>query len=320
MSAGPDGVVCPMEELLPTEEESEMLHRMMIGAAAACALAAGSAAGAYPVYGTFVEGDCSACHDDEISTDRFETFDFIGQIDPPGGIGQLNYFTVQAGNDVSIGVRALDGEEDYAFVVRGTDDPSIEGDGPLLFEPTTPEFIDYGPLSDVRYFAAADGDTDGYDWLTTDPTELTFDMAINLATPPGYYVISTSLSGRDPSRAGWYQEELVYLEVTANPAVFSLEATQLVRGQRATLQATGATANRPVYFVYSLSGYGNTFVPQLGIALALENPVLGAQGQANGSGTATVQVPIPASIPPVTVYLQAAQPNRASDVEVRQVQ
>lgn len=88
---------------------------------------------------------------------------------------------------------------------------------------------------------------------------------------------------------------------------FILDPSVLQSGSVATLSATGANPGDQVYFVYSLVGFGSTFVPQLNVTLDLSNPRLAGQGTANAQGVATYSSPLPPSTSGLTVYLQAAK-------------
>lgn len=93
-----------------------------------------------------------------------------------------------------------------------------------------------------------------------------------------------------------------------------LDVPPLVAGQNATLSVTGATGNRRVYFVYSLTGTGRTAVPPLGVDLALSNPVLGGSAAANGSGVATFTAFVPVIAQGANVWVQATEAGNTSNV------
>lgn len=97
-----------------------------------------------------------------------------------------------------------------------------------------------------------------------------------------------------------------------------LEATPLNGGQPATLTATDADPGAQVYFVYSLSGTGSTFVPQLGVTLGLSNPQLAGSAIADGSGVAQFSQTLP-NVGPLVVWLQAAHNGKVSNVLLTQI-
>lgn len=88
---------------------------------------------------------------------------------------------------------------------------------------------------------------------------------------------------------------------------FILDPSPLQGGGVATLTATGANPGDQVFFVYSLVGFGSTFVPQLNVTLDLANPQLAGSGTANAQGVATYSSPLPPAATGLTVYLQAAK-------------
>ncbi|MFG0331586.1 MAG: hypothetical protein ACF8PN_16995 [Phycisphaerales bacterium] len=293
-------------------------------AALGSALLVTPAAKAFPAFGVNAEGNCWWCHSDKIATDRMEVYDFVGLIDPqeaPGvpDLGLLKYFSVEQGGSTSLNIRALNGEENYAFQTKGFDDLDVTAFGVLLYTPD-PTWDPFQLANGSFYFTDSDGTFDGYDWNTSDPTEVGFDIAVESASNTGYYAATLALSGRDPARLGWYQEEVVYLEVTANPDVIVLDSTDLIRGQQATLAVTNATPNEMVYFAYSLRGLGDTFVPQLGVTMSIRNPTLGGQVRANPSGAAQLRQNIPPGTPARPIWLQAAQTGRISNIIATDIQ
>lgn len=273
---------------------------------------------AFPALGTSVGGDCTACHD-QISTDRFETFNFAGQLDPPDGIGELNYFTVEAGQTATLSFRAVDGTVDYAYQLKGTDDGELSTGGSLIFLADTmwDEFFDdFTPT----YFTSSRDPFDGWNWDTSDPREVDYAMDVNPAADPGVYLLTMSLVGRDRQRIGWTHAEQVYLEVTARPNAMDLTTNALTGGQRGELTASNCTPGGRVYFVYSTAGYGNTEVPQLGVRLGIENPTLAGSANADGSGVAVFSQNLPGAASGLNVWLQALEAGNVSNVAPRTIQ
>lgn len=277
-----------------------------------------STALAYPAFGVSAEANCYFCHGDKFATDRFETFNFDGLIDPQGGVGELPFYGVNPGESATLSFRALNGEEDYAFQLKGTDDADVSNGNTLIFlgDGDWDEFISSAPT----YYTASNSDFEGYHWNTGDPTEVEFDVSVNAATEPGYYLLTMALVGRDPSRLGWYQEQQVYLEVADDPNRINLSSSDLVRGQAAQLIATNAAPNSTVYFVYSVAGIGNTDVPQLGITLGVSSPTLAGSSRANGSGQASLATTVPGGAPRINIWLQAAQVGNVSNVVATRIQ
>lgn len=88
----------------------------------------------------------------------------------------------------------------------------------------------------------------------------------------------------------------------------------LVGGERGEFEVMRATPGGLTYLVYSLRGYGTTIVPPLGITLDLAQPVqAGNAVRASSQGVARWSLPIP-NVHDVTVFFQAAQQGRTSNV------
>lgn len=108
--------------------------------------------------------------------------------------------------------------------------------------------------------------------------------------------------------------------VTANLETrMLLEATELERGQRATLRTHRGTPGSATYFVYSFSGYGSTFVPQLNITLNLLQPTLIGSALADQDGVAELTRTVPNNAPPREILLQAIQREKRSNVVERTI-
>jgi hypothetical protein len=87
-----------------------------------------------------------------------------------------------------------------------------------------------------------------------------------------------------------------------------LNQSDLLRGQQATFQVTGAEEGERVFFIYSVHGEGDgPAVPLLGgLRLDILLPIeLIGQAFADQSGTATIQVPVPPGVPLIDVSTQA---------------
>lgn len=88
----------------------------------------------------------------------------------------------------------------------------------------------------------------------------------------------------------------------------------LVGGQSGQFDVASATPNQLAYLIYSLRGYGTTNVPPLGVTLDLAQPVqAGTAKRTDGQGAARWTLPIP-DVHNVTVWFQAAQQGRTSNV------
>lgn len=233
---------------------------------------------AYPDFGRNVDGQCMVCHS-TIVNDRMELFDFTGIVDPAerAGVpdqGPLKYYTVEAGSSVSLNMRATNGEENYAFRILGFEDLDVTQGNELFFSPDN-SWDEYA-ASNLTYYGKSDGAFDGYDWNTSDPTEVGFNIAVDAQTEPGYYLLNYALVGRDSNRDGWYHEELIYLEVTqgSNDLTLTVDGT-CPGGGPIVISWENATPNRTVALIYA-RGTGNQRIPE-------GNPCAGTQLGLNAS-------------------------------------
>ncbi|MCL4196698.1 MAG: hypothetical protein KJZ69_04330 [Phycisphaerales bacterium] len=215
----------------------------------------------FPDSAQFTNGDCFACHT-STQTGRMELMNFTGLVDPVErqGVpdqGELKYFTVQAGQAVGMTIHALNGHSKYAFQILGFDDPEVTRGGTLVYS-DDPLWLAYRG-SFKTYFCRADGGSNGYDWGTNDPTEVTYNIQVDAATPPGYYLMRSALAGQS---GDWYQEELFYLEVTAGnpPVTLTVDAT-CPGGGPIVISWSNATPNSTVALLYARNT-GNFPIPQ----------------------------------------------------------
>ncbi|MFG0331187.1 MAG: S8 family serine peptidase [Phycisphaerales bacterium] len=95
---------------------------------------------------------------------------------------------------------------------------------------------------------------------------------------------------------------------------FTLDVDPLIAGSDATLRVNGATPNGEVYFVYSLTGLGSTFVPALNVTLDLDRPRLGGSATADGTGFADISTTIPPAGAGLNVWIQAAEIDNTTNV------
>lgn len=99
-----------------------------------------------------------------------------------------------------------------------------------------------------------------------------------------------------------------------------LFANNLVAGSTATLRAENATTDKPVFFLYSFTGFENTYIQRLNITLNLTQPKLAGYTFADSAGTASIEQHIPRKTRGRTVYLQAAQKKRPSQLIKTKIQ
>ncbi len=98
-----------------------------------------------------------------------------------------------------------------------------------------------------------------------------------------------------------------------------LDTSILERGEAAHLRAGRATPNSYVYFVYSITGTGQTWVSQLGVTLDLDQPALAGRSQVGADGIAVYSDLIPSDIHPYLIWLQSAENGRTSNVVFTQL-
>ncbi|MFW5653818.1 MAG: S8 family serine peptidase, partial [Planctomycetota bacterium] len=98
-----------------------------------------------------------------------------------------------------------------------------------------------------------------------------------------------------------------------------LEVNQLTGGETGSFRATDCTPDETVYFVYSLNGTGDTWAPQIGTYLGIRRPSLIGTSVADTAGEAAFERRIPTAAIGQTLWLQAAELGRTSNVVQRQV-
>ena len=97
-----------------------------------------------------------------------------------------------------------------------------------------------------------------------------------------------------------------------NNLSYTLGITNLVGGSDAVFTITKATPNREQFIVYSLRGFGSTFVPQLNVTLDLAKPILLTSGLADGMGNLDAIVHIPSKASGRKVWFQGAELNNTT--------
>jgi len=98
-----------------------------------------------------------------------------------------------------------------------------------------------------------------------------------------------------------------------------LDSSILERGEAAHLRAGRATPGSYVYFVYSITGFGETWVSQLGVTFDLDQPALAGRSQVGADGIAVYSDLIPSDIHPYLIWLQSAENGRTSNVVFTQL-
>ncbi len=99
-----------------------------------------------------------------------------------------------------------------------------------------------------------------------------------------------------------------------------LGVRNLVAGAEATFSVTRAEPGATVYFIYSRSGAGSTYVPALDVTLALDAPILAGSAVADDSGEARFAQFVPPAAAGMQLWIQAAANAMTSDMRAEVVQ
>lgn len=135
--------------------------------------------------------------------------------------------------------------------------------------------------------------------------ELFLDLDVFVSQDLGGVLVTIDLDG-----------PIVASAASANADPFLLTVPQpLIVGGLATFSATRAQPGGATFLAASLSGLGSTSVPQLGLTLNLANPVqVGNVVTASGAGNASWSAVIPALLAGRSVWFQALQSGRTTQV------
>ena len=102
---------------------------------------------------------------------------------------------------------------------------------------------------------------------------------------------------------------------TARPNPFKLTAGQLFGGQSGDFSAVGGLPSTRTYLIYSMTGLGQVYVPQLDVTTGIRNPVLaGSPKDTDLAGAVSWRLPIPVNARGRDVWFQALQQRNASTV------
>lgn len=93
-----------------------------------------------------------------------------------------------------------------------------------------------------------------------------------------------------------------------------LSTDPLIAGQSVGLWIDNGTPQLRAYFTYSLAGLGETVVPQLNVTLEILNPKLAGSQKINNTGFARIFRTVPNNVQGKTVWMQAAENGRRSNV------
>ena len=248
---------------------------------------------AYPDSARSTNGNCASCHDNV--TGRMELLDWAGMVDPVErqGVpdqGSLKFYSVQAGGNVGMTIHAINGASKYAFQITGFDGLDVTNGGTLTYT-DDPAWLAYRGSFET-YFCMADGGRNGYDWGTSDPTTVTFDINVDPATPAGYYLLKFALAGTQSNE--WYQQELFYLEVTGGSSgpTLAVDAT-CPGGGPIVITWSGATGGATIALIFARNT-GNFAIPNnypcagTPLGLGANQVQLAYQGPAGASGGRTL--------------------------------
>jgi len=97
-----------------------------------------------------------------------------------------------------------------------------------------------------------------------------------------------------------------------NNLSYTLGITNLVGGSDAVFTITKATPNQKQFIVYSLRGFGSTFVPQLNVTLDLAKPILLTSDFADSAGNLDAVIHIPSMASGRKVWFQGAELNNTT--------
>jgi hypothetical protein len=101
---------------------------------------------------------------------------------------------------------------------------------------------------------------------------------------------------------------------------YQLDLPQFDAGSVATFAVKHATPLQTQFLGYSVTGTAAIPFPVLDVTLGLANPFLLVYGAADGAGSYSVDIPVPAGIGGLTVWFQAVQMSGATPVVKRTIQ
>lgn len=104
------------------------------------------------------------------------------------------------------------------------------------------------------------------------------------------------------------------------PGGLRLRMPQLTAGTAASVEVTDGTPNGMAGLFFSRLGLGSTPIPPAGVSLGIANASLIGTVTANGAGTATFSGQVPFSLQNRTIWLQAIQVGKTSNIAVQKVQ
>lgn len=214
--------------------------------------------------------------------------------------------------------------------VAGNSD--VDGGPTRLTSPTLDMSGGDGVIRYARWFTNDDGDIDrldvevsnddGANWSTVESVPgsggwvRTEFRVSDFVTPTGTVRIRFSATDNpndSVTEAGLDAVEVLLFECDSAPLI-ALDVDPLEAGSEATARISDANAGEPIYFVYSLTGSGSTYVPQLDVTLDLDHPKLVGSATVGSDGTAEFTAVVPPQAAGRDLSIQAAQQGRKSNV------
>ena len=121
------------------------------------------------------------------------------------GSGNLQTFTVEPGDTITLGTSVTDGHNKYAVVLRNFEIGGVEDSSHSLSFTSSSGWR--GPAGEnPPYYTSSSG---GHSWSST--TQRNFTMTVDESTPPDYYLLKFELAGKNGGK--WSQTRNFYLHV-----------------------------------------------------------------------------------------------------------
>ncbi|MFG0331547.1 MAG: hypothetical protein ACF8PN_16790 [Phycisphaerales bacterium] len=218
------------------------------------------------------------------------------------------------------------------FITGNTFEEDLDGGPTILLSPSFDASAGAALVSYARWFTNDDGDDrlvveisndNGNSWTQVESVGNSAGWTYRTIRVEDFVTPSASMRMRftaadQPNNSVTEAAVDAFQVAVLNCDDLFLEVEPLVSGQPSDLTASFADPGETVYFVYSLTGEGDTFVPQLNVTLGLDRPRLGGSAVADGSGVAVFTTTVPNGIGTRLVWIQAAQVGKVSNVVLTQ--
>jgi hypothetical protein len=176
------------------------------------------------------------------------------------------------------------------------------------------------PTYDPQVYASADvGDSFYRGWISWDATALVRDHAIGVRPNLGWF-FRMQFETAGASRLGYFHSREYLADPSRRPMLnveyyeLGLQASVLTAGQPGTLTANDAAPGGRVFFALSPTGFGSFAVPNFGVTLELDQPMLVGSAFANGVGVAFVNFMVPPGAAGRSAWCQACAQGVTSNV------